>query len=288
MELNFRALYRHRKAVYIIALVGIMLSSVLIFVEALLGAPLPFPPQTMITIVGVIFFLIPNMMEFSYERWRRRIDDAVPRMLSDVTASVKTGIGLTRSLDLVAERDYGPLTKELKRLSQQQTFGVAFEEAVRRLIRRVPTLMVRRTFNLLLQASRAGGKVEELLDAIQTDANDLYLMEKERKSSLRPYVVITYIAFAVFLAVTILLIDSFFTSVLNIKTSAGPGGGNVFAGLQGLSVSSIKDLLLQMSLIEGIFAGFGAGKLGEGSFSSGFKHVLIMVTVTLLIFVAFV
>jgi flagellar protein FlaJ len=110
------------------------------------------------------------------------------------------------------------------------------------------------------------------------------LLEKERRSAIRPYVVVIYIAYGVFLAVSILLVDSFFKSVMNAPPT-GSTGGTFFQGFAGLTLAEVKDLFLQMSLIESIFGGFGAGKLGEGSFLSGFKHVLIMAAVTVVIFV---
>jgi len=223
-------------------------------------------------------------MEFSYQRWRQQIDEAIPALLTDISAEVKTGITLDRALDIAATKNYGPLTVELKKLQTQLALGVPFEDAVDRLIKRVKTSMVKRTFGLIVQANRAGGKIEELLDIIQSDANELYLLDKERRSALRPYVVVIYIAFGVFVAVSVLLVDSFFKQVLgsSSSTSVTFGSGN---GLQGLTLPVVKDLFLQMALIEAIFGGFGAGKLGEGSFTAGFKHVLIMAAATVIIFV---
>jgi flagellar protein FlaJ len=284
---DFRGLYVRRNLVYGISIALAAVASIVIVLLSIVeNVPLPFPPQTMVILVTLLFFIFPNIMEFSYQRWRRQIDNAVPGLLADVAAAVKTGINLDRALELAADRDYGPLTGELKKLRAQLELGVPFEDAIERLIQRVKTVLVDRSFSLILQANRAGGKIENLLDIIQSDANDLYLLEKERNASIRPYVVIIYIAFGVFLAVSVLLVDSFFTSVLNSHTS---GTSSQFGGtLSGLTLTEVKNLFLQMALIEAIFGGFGAGKLGEGSFSGGFKHVLIMAGLTVLIFVVFV
>ncbi len=285
---DFRGLYVRRNLVYGISIaLAAVASVVIVLLSVVENVPLPFPPQTMVILVTLLFFIFPNIMEFSYQRWRRQIDNAVPGLLADVAAAVKTGINLDRALELAADRDYGPLTGELKKLRAQLELGVPFEDAIERLIQRVKTVLVDRSFSLILQANRAGGKIENLLDIIQSDANDLYLLEKERNASIRPYVVIIYIAFGVFLAVSVLLVDSFFTSVLNGHAQAGTS--SQFGGtLSGLTLTEVKNLFLQMALIEAIFGGFGAGKLGEGSFSGGFKHVLIMAGLTVLIFVVFV
>lgn len=278
----------HRTLVYSLAIVGAFITSVVVVLVSVIDhIALPFSPITMVILITLVFFIIPNFMEFAYQRWRQQIDDVVPFLLTDVSAAVKTGINLDRALEMAADRDYGPLTSELKKLRTQLRLGVPFEDAIERLIVRVKTTMVKRTFGLLVQANRAGGRIEQLLDVIQSDANELFLLEKERKSAIRPYVVIIYIAFGVFLAVSVLLVDSFFTSVLKTP-STGAAPGTFGSGLSGLTLPEIKDLFLQMALIEAIFGGFGAGKLGEGSFSGGFKHVLIMAALTVAIFVLFV
>ncbi|MDA4123628.1 MAG: type II secretion system F family protein, partial [Thaumarchaeota archaeon] len=250
---SLRDLYKYRNIVYGASGAGAAVASVLlVFFNVADHVSYPFSDITMIIVVSLVFFILPNAMEFSYQRWRTQIDEAVPALLTDVAANVKTGINLDRALEMAADRNYGPLTPELQKLRTQLRLGVPFEDAIDRLIKRVKTTMVKRTFSLLVQANRAGGKIEELLDTIQADANDLYLLDKERKTSIRPYVVIIYIAFGVFLAVSVLLVDSFFTSVLKTSTASSSGQ---FGNLSGLTLPIVKDLFLQMALIEAIFGG---------------------------------
>src|ERR1700722_12880203 len=262
--MSLRAAYLHRKLVYAVSITAAMVTSLLVVLLSVTGRiTLPFSPPTMVILIVLAFLIFPNFMEFSYQRWRRRIDEAIPNLLTDISAQVKTGISLDRALEIAATKDYGPLQIELKKLHTQLLLGVPFDVAVDNMIKRVRTTMVKRTFGLLVQANRAGGKIEELLEIIQSDANELFLLDKERRSALRPYVVVIYIAFAVFVAVSVLLVDSFFKKVLGSPTgtTVSFGSGN---GLAGLTLPAIKDLFLQMALIEAIFGGFGAGKLGEG------------------------
>ncbi len=285
--MSLRAAYGHRSLVYGICVAAAVIVDILVVILTLTGdVAFPFSIPNMVILFTLVCFIFPNFMEFAYQRWKRRIDDAIPRMLADVTSQVKTGMNLDRALEYAADRDYGPLSDELKKLQIQLSLGMPFEDAVNRLIDRVGTLSVKRTFSLLIQANKAGGRIENLLDVIQSDANDLFLLEKDRRTAIRPYVIIIYIAYGVFLAVSILLLDSFFKSVLGQSTTPGGGGpGNLFGGIQGLGLAQVKDLFLQMALIESVFGGFGAGKLGEGSFVAGFKHVLVMAGLTVALFV---
>lgn len=267
---------------------GAILVSILLTIFSVGGrVTLPFSLPTMIILTFLVFLIFPNFMEYAYQRWRRQIDEAIPVLLTDISAEVKTGISLDRALEIASTKPYGPLQDELKKLLTQLQLGVPFDTAVENLIRRVKTSTVKRTFGLLMQANRAGGKIEELLDIIQADANELFLLDKERRSALRPYVVVIYIAFGVFVAVTVILVDSFFKQVLSSSGGTTVNFGNG-SGLSGLTLPTVKSLFLQMALIEAIFGGLGAGKLGEGSFSSGFKHVLIMAVATVAIFLVLV
>jgi archaeal flagellar protein FlaJ len=285
---SLRAAYVHRNLVYGLSMAGAAIVALVVVLLSSAGRiSLPFSDPTIVILIVLAFLIFPNFMEFSYQRWRRQIDEAIPSMLTDISAQVKTGISLDRALDIAATKNYGPLQVELKKLQTQLALGLPFDVAVGNLTKRVKTTMVKRTFSLLVQANRAGGKIEELLDIIQSDANELFLLDKERRTALRPYVVVIYIAFGVFVAVSVLLVDSFFKQVLGSSSTATVsfGSGN---GLAGLTLASVKDLFLQMALIEAIFGGFGAGKLGEGSFTAGFKHVLIMAAATVVVFVVVV
>jgi flagellar protein FlaJ len=59
--------------------------------------------------------------------------------------------------------------------------------------------------------------------------------------------------------------------------NAGLAGQNL--GLPRATLDSYKILFLHMVLIEGLFSGLVAGKMGEGKAKAGLKHSTIMVFV---------
>jgi archaeal flagellar protein FlaJ len=175
----------------------------LFFLNAYLGVAFPFPITTMI-ILGVIgVFVFPGLAERSYGSWRRKIDDNIPNMLSDVSGSVRTGFDMTRALELAAENDYGPLTEQLRIDKIQLSWRLSFEEVMVNQIKRLDSQLAKRTFTALMQANKSGGNVQDVLDTIQRHATDLYQIDKERRSALRPYITTTYIAVGIFLAISV-------------------------------------------------------------------------------------
>jgi flagellar protein FlaJ len=63
-------------------------------------------------------------------------------------------------------------------------------------------------------------------------------------------------------------------------------GGLFLVG--GLELKGVQRLMFHMSLIEGLFGGWVAGKMGEGSIGAGLKHLLILMCAGFLAFYLFV
>ena len=262
-------------------------ASLLVVANYVFRVPLPFPVATMAILAAIGCFIFPGLAERSYNRWRSKIDDNIPNMLADIAGSVRSGFNITRALEISADTDYGPLTEQLRIDKVQLSWGRTFEQVMHSQVNRVDSQLAKRTFTSLAQASVSGGNIQDVLDAIQRHTSELHQIEKETQNALRPYVATIYIAVGIFLAISVVLIDTFFTQIFASSAKVGQGA-SIFAGLGGLNIGALKQAFLQMGLMESVFGGLGAGKLGEASFAAGFKHVIILAVVNIVVFTIFV
>ncbi len=286
--MRLRDLHHRRPLMYGVTVVLSAVAAATIFLaNVVLRVKFPFSVQTMALLAAIVFFIFPGVVERSYGSWRRRIDDKIPTMLSDVASNVKNGFSLPRAIELAANSDYGPLTEQLRLVRVQLSWGLTFDEAMNNQIKRVDSQLAKRTFTALMQASRSGGRIQDVLDAIQRHTTELHNIDKEKRGALRPYITTTYLAVFIFLGIAVVLIDSFFGQIFS-QQKAGAATNGVFAGLGGLSLPDLKAAFLQMGLIESVFGGLGAGKLGEASFAAGFKHVILLASVTVVVFTVLV
>jgi ABC-type glycerol-3-phosphate transport system permease component len=95
-------------------------------------------------------------------------------------------------------------------------------------------------------------------------------LESDRRSSLRHYIMIVYIA-----GIMVVLVTAVMLSLLS---------SSAIIGLQGTHTKidpATVDYLLASSIFEGWVMGFVAGKMGESSIAEGFKHSVIMVVISL-------
>ena len=199
-------------------------------------------------------------------RWRKGIDEHLPDLFRTIVQAQEVGMTLPQALDEASKRKYGPLTAELKQMTVQMSWGYSFEEALTAFGKRVGTVMMQRIIPMIIQASLSGGRVEKVFDPMGKFIQTNILLEKERKTQTRPYIMIIYVALFVFLFTIVLLYKTFFASTEGVALMANPG----------TPPEEMKRIFLHMTLIQGFFGGLVAGKMGEGSIGAGLKHSLIM------------
>lgn len=208
----------------------------------------------------------PAILNYVDYKWRRAIDEHLPDLFRSIVQAQETGMTLPRALEEASKRKYGPLTGELRKMTTQISWGMAFEDALNALGRRVNTVLVQRTVPLIIEASRSGGHVEKVFDPMGKFIQTTLLLDKERRNRTRPYIAIIYVAFFVFLFTIVLLFKSFFVSIEGLP----------MLGTTVMSPDEIRRIFFHMTSIQAFFGGLVAGKMGEGTVNAGLKHCLVM------------
>jgi flagellar protein FlaJ len=240
-------------------------------------------------IFGVITGIVPvTLYQLKEVQRRDSIDKHMPVFLLALLSSVQSGANLIKAIEQTAGRNLGALTPELKNLRANMSWGMPMDEAFENFANRTGTRVSRRVTVLLEMAVKIGGDVSENLEMIQKHVSEMQNIEKNRKSQLAPYTYTIYISFAVFLAVAVLLITSFFTEIEKVQASiiAGgtTGGDGLFGSLADMDIGLMESALFNMAIIEAVFGGLAAGKIGAGSYMAGIKHVVAMIVISIIAF----
>ncbi|MCE9653485.1 MAG: type II secretion system F family protein [Nitrosarchaeum sp.] len=242
--------------------------------------------------VGIIFGIMVGIIPLTIHQLREvqrrdNIDRNMPVFLLALLSSVQSGSNLIKAIEQAAERNLGALTPELKNLKANISWGTPIEDAFENFAKRTGTRVSRRVTVLLEMAMKIGGDVSENLEMIQKHVSEMQNIEKSRKSALQPYTYTIYISFAVFLAVAVLLTTSFFTEIEKVQVgllAAGSGKNGLFGSLADMDVSKLESSLFNMAIIEAVFGGVAAGKIGSGSYVAGTKHVVVMIIMAVIAF----
>ena len=242
--------------------------------------------------VGLIFGIMVGIIPLTIHQLREvqrkdNIDRNLPVFLLALLSSVQSGANLIKAIEQAGERNLGALTPELKNLRANISWGIPIEDAFEHFAERTGTRVARRVTVLLEMAMKIGGDVSENLEMIQKHVSEMQNIEKSRKSALAPYTYTIYISFFVFLAVAVLLTTSFFTEIEKVQDgllASGSGTEGLFGSLASMEIDKLESALFNMAIIEALFGGLAAGKIGAGSYVAGTKHVVAMIVVAVIAF----
>jgi len=218
-------------------------------------------------LLAIVIAVFPAaVLDYVDYRWRRSIDEHLPDLFRTIVQSERAGMTLPQTVEEASKRRYGPLTAELKRMVARMSWGDSFEKALQYFGERVSTSLTRRSIPLVIEASHSGGHIEKVFEPLGRFVQSTLTAEKERQTQTRPYVAIVYVAFFVFLFTVIMLFKTFFVQMAELPM--------LQAAL--LSREQARTLFFHMSVIQALFSGLVAGKMGEGTVSAGLKHSVVL------------
>jgi flagellar protein FlaJ len=232
-----------------------------------------------IFLAAILVFIIPiAILDYENQRWISAIEDQMPLLVRGVSESQETGLTLVKALEKVVDDKLigHPLSDEIKKITVQMSWGASFEEAMNNFKQRVSSPIVSRFSALVLEASRAGGTIKKVFSATSGFMEEMRDIDRETSAQMKPYVIIIYAAFAVFLVVAILLVRSFLTPV--------QGAPQIMSSVSIGSTVGLKDFFYKDMIVSALTGGLMAGKLGERRIAGGLKHAIILSIVGYVIF----
>ncbi|MCW3985865.1 MAG: type II secretion system F family protein, partial [Candidatus Bathyarchaeota archaeon] len=233
----------------------------------------------------LIAFTFPAIVEFNNYRWGREVDRNIPRLLRDVTEAIRSGVTLPRALEEASQRDYGPLSKELEHAISRFILGTSWEDSLMSLAQRLGRPIAIRFSTILIEAHQTGGKMIEVLDASVDLFSSLDEYKEEQYSNMKPYTMTIYMSAIIFMIIAYVVLHQFLAPLYETSTSAATAAVKESGLLEGiLDINYYTSILFWASIVESIFGGLIAGKIGDRTLSAGLRHSVILIIATLAFF----
>lgn len=223
-----------------------------------------------------------GMYESFHVRRIQKIDAIFPDFVRDLAESRRAGMTFVKAILFASKGEYGILTPEIKKISQQVSWGGSVTEALESFAQRVNTKSIRRTITLIIEASNSGGNVADVLDVAAKDAREIKMLEAERRTNMASYVVVIYVGMFVFLAIVLILCTSFIPAMVGGEGSQGMQG--VMGGGSTTSQKEISNMFYLACLVQAFGSALVAGVFEDGRYTSSVKHIFIMVFSTWIMF----
>lgn len=227
--------------------------------------------------LGIVLGALPIIIRIMHDnKVSQEKEEMFLEFSRNLVESVKTGTPISKSIIIMADKNYGALSPHIKKLSNQISLGIPLNKALEVFSEDVENRSISRSLSLIGQAERAGGDIGEILESVANSVSMIDKLKKERKSVISSLVSQGYIIFLVFIIIILVLQFQIIPMVSGIGTITG--ALNIGTGLNFSSTnisnlqSDVANAFLYLILVQGFFTGITIGKLSEGSFKAGVKH----------------
>ena len=274
--------------------VSITLFIVLTTLFFIQGIYIPTPPyfipisqrvNNSIALSIIVTLLIPAILEENNIRWLMKVEENTPRVLLDITESVRSGIPLLDSIEDSAHRNYGPISTELKKSMIRFRMTSDLKRSLDSLGVNLIRPIVKRMNTILLEANEMGGQIIDVLDASVLLFTDIAEYQDQRRTQLKPYVFIVYFGLFIFLAIGYVILVKFLGPLSYMAMDPMIAGTGILENLQ--QIYYYKSILFWAAIMQSLFGGLVAGKISEGYISAGLKHIILLMLITIIFFNAF-
>lgn len=235
--------------------------------------PVPLSLFMHVSIALALTVVYPTYVAIRIGNEKRALESRLPDFIRDISEGRKIGLSPESTIQGLAEKNYGLLSKHVKRMSAQLSWGVSLRQVISSFVAQVRSWITREAGMLLMEVVDVGGGTVKSFQDMADFTRKMNDLEKEKKSSLRSYIFIMYFS-SIMVVVTTLIMVYFVSSPINI-TVAGHAAANTHKPVD----LATTNLLLTIAAVESFAIGIVAGKMGEGSTGDGFKHALILLLI---------
>jgi flagellar protein FlaJ len=198
------------------------------------------------------------------------LESGINNFLRDLTEIRKTGLSPESCIENLSGRDYGEFTKELRKISSEISWGVAIRKVIMDFLSRTKSWMSQIVMFLLVETIDVGGGTIAMIESLTRFNNLTQEVEKEKKMSVRPYILMPYFA-AILLVATTTMIIGFTSGTLNVAETQTAS-----------DMAPMITTFTTSAIFHSYLIGIVAGKISEESVAAGFKHASILALIAVL------
>lgn len=142
-------------------------------IGAVIAYAIDWVPLITVPLLGGCAALVPYLFILHTRKKRfRKIEEQFPEALDSLSRALRAGHPFGAGMDLVAGEAPEPLAQEIRKACDEWQLGLAWNESLENLARRVPLIEIRLFVAAVVLQSRFGGKLNEILEELAKSIRD--------------------------------------------------------------------------------------------------------------------
>jgi flagellar protein FlaJ len=224
-----------------------------------------------VSITLIVSVVPPAIVHQKIAGRKASLEKGISNFLRDLTETRKTGLSPEACIKNLSDKDYGAFSKELQKMSSDIGWGIPMRNVIMSFVKKTKSWMSQIVMFLLLEAVDVGGGTISMIESLARFNNMTQEVEKEKKVSVRPYMIMPYFG-AILLVATTLMTLLFTTNTIAMGGEASASSTN----------TDYLTLIFTVSVITHCYLiGLVCGKISEESLAAGFKHSALLVLIAI-------
>ena len=184
---------------------------------ALATAGLPTVVAILAAVLGIVIgWRAPLwIVQSRAKRRKMEIDLQLPELIDLLVVTVEAGVGFNESLRIASRRTGGALGQELRLTMQEQTMGLALNEALQNLLLRAETPGLRSFIRSVLQGETLGVSIGQILRNVANEMRKRRRALAEERAQKAPIKILFPLVFMIFPAIFVIILAPAVYSILD-------------------------------------------------------------------------
>jgi tight adherence protein C len=158
-------------------------------------------------VMSFLGWMLPLMLVRRQARLRlKQIDKRLPDLIDLLVVTIEAGLGFSGALRMAASHLDGPLSDELNLTLQQQTMGLAVQDALGNLVARADTAGMRSFVRAMAQGDRLGISLGQIMRNLAVDMRKRRRKDAEERAQKAPIKMLFPLIFLIFPALYVVLL----------------------------------------------------------------------------------
>jgi tight adherence protein C len=149
------------------------------------------------------------------KRRKLEIDLQLPELIDLLVVTVEAGVGFNESLRIAGRRIGGALGQELRLTMQEQTMGLALNEALQNLLLRAETPGLRSFIRSVLQGETLGVSIGQILRNVAVEMRKRRRALAEERAQKAPIKILFPLVFMIFPAIFVIILAPAIYSIMD-------------------------------------------------------------------------
>lgn len=221
-----------------------------------------------IIVLVAIFIGLLSYYYYKYAK-KKELVQIFPRFFQELYNNTSSGMSLIEAVRKSKYAEYKGLTPLIRNMCTQIEWGTPFTVALKSFGKRVNSRFIDKIITLTEKSAEFSPNIGRSVKEINEYIDLTRKLEREMSTELFPQLVSLYLVFFVFLGITYVIFNLFIPSFQFVDTL------------------TYKTTFQHLIIIEAVLSGIVIGKITEDSYLLGVKHLIILLSISVIFSLTF-